>query len=235
MSICAKSKIFVLVGSPGSGKGSFSEFCIKNFGWSQLSTGNLCRKHVSNNTEIGKHIDFVLKSGKLVSDNIIFDMVREWLIEQINLGKSILLDGFPRNLVQAEALNSLLNEEAFRNICLFVVKFVVSDDIVIDRLCGRLVCKNKNCQAIYSSAKGSLSRPKNDMICDKCLKELEVRADDNIETIKERLKVYHEHEASLLDFYTKKEKNIIELDASMPIKNIFCSFEEAINLMGLDS
>jgi adenylate kinase len=231
MSGCAKSNIFVLIGPPGSGKGTFSDLCIKNFGWSQLSTGNLCRKHVSNNTEIGKQIDFVLKSGKLVSDDIIFDMVKEWLTEQINLGKSVLLDGYPRNLVQAQSLDRLLSEIKFENtFCIYVIRFAVSDDIVIERLCGRLVCKNKNCQAVYSIANGSVCRPKLDMICDKCLQELEIRTDDNVKTIKERLKVYHEHESALLGFYSEKEKNIIELDASLPIETFFNSFKDAIGV-----
>jgi adenylate kinase len=230
MRICAKSNIFVLVGPPGSGKGSFSDLCIKTFGWSQLSTGNLCRKHISNNTEIGKHIDFVIKSGKLVSDSIIIDMVKEWLVEQLDFGKSVLLDGYPRNLNQAKALDGLLNEKKFNNVCFYVVRFIVSDDIVVDRLCGRLVCKNKNCQAVYSTAQGSKSRPKSDMVCDKCSEQLEVRADDNLKTIKERLKVYHEHEGALLSFYTENKKNIIELDASMPIDKFFNNFKKVVGL-----
>lgn len=230
MSICAKSNVFVLVGPPGSGKGSFSDLCIKKFGWSQLSTGNLCRKHISNNTEIGKHIDFVIKSGKLVSDNIIIEMVKGWLIEQLDLGKSVLLDGFPRNLIQAKALSELLREEKFNNIGFYVIEFVVSDDIVIDRLCSRLVCKDKNCQAIYSIAKGSCFEPKNNMICDKCSGQLETRADDNIKTIQERLKVYHEHEGALLSFYIENKNNIIEIDASKPIEKTFNNFKEIIGL-----
>lgn len=230
MSICAKSNIFVLIGSPGSGKGSFSDLCIKNFGWSQLSTGNLCRKHIATGTEIGKHIDFTIKSGKLVSDAVIVEMVKEWLTEQLNFGNNVLLDGYPRNLIQAKALQDMLDASGFDKKCFHVVKFTVSDEVVLNRLTSRLVCKDKNCQAVYSVAKGSALQPKIDMVCDRCSGQLEIRADDNVETIKERLRVYSDHEGALLGFYKNNNKNLIELDASMPIDDVFNSFKNIVGL-----
>lgn len=223
-----KSNVFVLLGPPGSGKGSFSSLCINNFGWEQLSTGNLCRKHIADKTEIGKHIDFIIKSGKLVGDDVIIEMVKGWIFEQLESGKSILLDGYPRNIAQAKALGLLLEQEFFKGVRFFVVDFVVSDDTVIQRLTTRLVCKNKSCQAVYSAVKGSGLEPKIEFVCDKCSGELEIRVDDNVETIKERLKIYHENADGLLNFYKENKKDIIELDASLPIESVFSSFKKAL-------
>jgi len=227
-----KSKIFVLVGPPGSGKGSFSNLCIKEFGWKQLSTGNLCRKHIAKKTEIGKQIDFVLKSGKLVSDSIIIDMVNQWLEEQLDLGETVILDGYPRNLKQAEALQKFLGqEEAYKSVVCKVVEFVVSDDTVINRLCSRAICENKECQAVYSLVEGSSLNPKKDMECDVCSSSLYIRPDDKPDAVKERLRIYHEHADALLDFYREKGFKILELGASGSLADIFESFKKKESIL----
>jgi len=226
----AKNEIFVLVGSPGSGKGSVSHLCIKEFGWEQLSTGDLCRKHIAEQTEIGKEIDFAIKSGKLVSDSIIVDMVNKWLIDQIESGANVLLDGYPRNLAQAEALDAFLKDEKFADIGLRIIKFAVPDEVVVDRLCNRCICSNKDCQAVYSMAKDSPCKPKEDMVCDACASPLHVRSDDTIETIKERLSIYHEYEDSMLDFYTRKGNEILKVDATKPLVEVFESFKKVVGL-----
>ena len=223
-----ENKVFVFIGSPGSGKGSISELCVNQFGWKQLSTGDILRKHIEEQTEIGKHVDFTIKSGKLVNDSIVIEMVNEWLVQQLESGRSIILDGYPRNIVQAEALDSFLKEK-FQDANLHVVRFVVPDEVVVERLCNRYVCQNKECQAIYSMAPGSSHRPKKDMICDKCSSALVQRADDKKESIRERLKVYHEHEKKMLDFYGKKLK-IIEIDAQNPLDVVFENFKTALNV-----
>jgi len=224
----AKNNVFVLLGAPGSGKGSLSAVCVERLGWKQLSTGNLCRKHIAEQTEIGKEIDFVLKSGKLVSDNIIIDMVNQWLAEQLSLGNSIILDGYPRNLIQAKALDDFLQEEKYKEIGCKVVRFNVSDDVVIERLSNRRVCQNKSCQAVYSVMSDSPLRPKKDMVCDVCSGPLEIRNDDRPEVIKERLKGYHEHENLLLDFYKKTGHNTIEIDATKPLGEVFDIFKKKV-------
>ncbi|MFC1842772.1 adenylate kinase family protein [Candidatus Dependentiae bacterium] len=232
MSMSAKGDIFVLVGPPGSGKGSFSGLCIKNFGWKQLSTGNLCRKQIAQQTEIGKQIDLVLKSGKLVNDGIIVDMVNQWLAKQLGRDKSILLDGYPRNLAQAKALDDFLKQEEFKDVGFYVVRLVVSDDVVVNRLGGRAVCQNKDCHAVYSIIEGSELRSKNNKMCDLCESPLEIRNDDEPEAIKERLKVYHENESALLGFYKDKGQLVFEIDASMPLDEVFDSFKKMAGLEG---
>ena len=226
----AKNNVFVLLGAPGSGKGTVSAMCIENFGWKQLSTGNLCRKHIAEQTEIGKQIDFVLKSGKLVSDSIIIDMVNQWLSEQLSLGKTVLLDGYPRNSVQAKALDDFLQEDTHKQVGFAVVKLEVPDDVVVGRLSNRRVCQNKSCQAVYSVAENSGCKPKHDMVCDKCGTALEIRNDDKPEVVAERLRVYREHERALLDFYKAQGQNIITISAGRPLGEVFDSFKKKVGL-----
>jgi len=224
-----KSDIFVLVGPPGSGKGSVSGLCIQEFGWKQLSTGNLCRKHIAEQTEIGKQIDFILKSGRLVSDDIIIDMVNEWLAEQLDLGVTVILDGYPRNVVQANALQRFLEQEAYNSVPFYVVEFIIPDSVVIDRICNRAICKNRDCQAVYSLVKGSSLRPKRDMMCDLCDNSLYVRPDDTLGAVKERLKVYHEHADALLSFYKSKGFDVACVDATKPLEDVFKGFKKLVS------
>ena len=104
-------KIIVFLGAPGSGKGALSRLCIESFGWKQLSTGNLCRKHVSEGTALGQQIDFALKSGTLVSDDVIIAMGREWIEQEIEGAEGLILDGFPRTVVQATGFLKFFDEK----------------------------------------------------------------------------------------------------------------------------
>ena len=126
----ATKQLVIFLGPPGSGKGSLSQLCVENFGWKQLSTGYLCRKHIKEQTEIGKQIDFLIKSGKLISDKLIIDMVEQWLQESMRQSSFIILDGFPRNIAQAEAFHEIIDKKlSFFKIEIF--KLFVSDEIVV--------------------------------------------------------------------------------------------------------
>jgi len=228
-----KSSVFVLIGPPGSGKGSVSGLCIKEFGWKQLSTGNLCRKHIAQQTEIGKQIDFVLKSGKLVSDDIIVNMVNQWLAEQLDLGETVILDGYPRNVAQAEALQRFLGQKAYKSAPFHVIEFAIPDSVVVDRLCRRAICENRDCQTVYSLIEGSRLRPKKEMVCDECSSSLDVRPDDTPQAVKERLKVYHEHAQALLSFYRERGLKVLEVDASKPLNDVFDSFKKKAGVQDL--
>lgn len=216
------------MGPPGSGKGSLAKKCIDMFGWMQVSTGNLCRKHIAEKTEIGKEIDLIIKSGKLIDDVLITRMVMDWLEGHANKTEGIILDGYPRTKAQAllfdERLGNYLPEIKQQ-----VVLFRVSDDIVVNRICDRLVCSNKNCQTAYSSKPDSPLLPKNKGLCDVCGGELHRREDDSEVTIRKRLEVYHKHEHELLNFYRNSGQKIIELDATHSLQKIFENFVRMIS------
>jgi len=214
--------IYIFMGPPGSGKGTLADRCVKEFSWASLSTGALCRKHISEHTEIGKQIDFILKSGKLISDQLVSAMVEQWLVEQGSRYQAVILDGYPRTEVQVGLFHTLLKTK-FPNLCVRIVKLKVSDDEVVNRLSNRLVCTNKNCQAIYSSRAGNDLAPKVDMICDKCGSPLEIRGDDTPEVIRNRLAIYHQHDLSKA--FKAAGFTIDEICAEKPFEEVFADFK----------
>ncbi len=212
------------MGPPGAGKGSLATRCVHELGFDQLSTGNLCRKHISEGTQIGKQIDFAIKSGKLVSDELITDMVGEWLDQKVVGTQTVILDGFPRTVAQASGLLNIL-QERFGDNRLRVIKLEIKNEQVIERIVGRALCSNKECQAVYSLHSGSPLGPQKEMICDLCESSLIKRSDDTIEVIQERLAVYYHHEKDLLDFFAEQGQEIIELEVERPLEDIFGDFK----------
>lgn len=215
--------VFIFIGPPGSGKGSLSQQCIKKLGWNQLSTGALCRKHINEKTEIGKKIDFAIKSGKLVSDELVVAMVQEWLLDNAQSFNALILDGFPRTVAQAEALHKLLFEkvDSYR---LNIIKLFISDETVIKRISGRLVCKNNDCQTVYSEFCNILG-PSQPMTCDNCMDDLIRRNDDALAAVQDRLKTYHLHEKKLIEFYDKNGFVIKHVDVEKPLNQVFEEFQ----------
>lgn len=221
--------IFVFIGPPGSGKGSLSNLCVRQLNWVQLSTGNLCRKHIVEQTDIGKEIAIAIKSGKLISDSLITSMVESWLAEQIEYVPAVILDGFPRAVAQAEALDKAIKQK-FNGLTLCIVKFSISDDQVISRLTGRLICRNSDCQAVYSSHADSMLQPKKAMVCDHCAHDLTQREDDEAHAIRERLSIYHKYTHDLLNFYHGTGQQVFELNAEVPPTQIFEDFKKIVGL-----
>ena len=226
-----QKNVYVFIGPPGAGKGSLSQYCTVHLGWTQLSTGNLCRKNIAEKTKIGMEIDFALKSGKLVSDTLITDMVGQWFDQQISNSNisAIILDGFPRTVPQAEALQDLLQEK-LSFLKLNVVRLSLSDDVIITRLGSRYICANKECQAVYSVLPNSAMAPKNMGKCDKCSGSLLRREDDQKESVKERLVMYHKHEKALLDFYKKAGRSVIDVAVDKPLEKVFDEFKKLIDV-----
>jgi len=224
-----KKQVLVFIGPPGSGKGSLSKLCVQQFGWAQLSTGNLCRQHIAEQTEIGKEIAFAIKSGNLISDNLITSMVQEWLAEKIGTISGIILDGYPRTVAQARAFDEFVQNK-LSGLSLKIIRFYIPDEDLIARLSGRLVCTNKECQAVYSAIPGSLQQPKKPMICDVCGAALGQREDDQLASVRERLLIYHKHEQDLLTFYKNSGKDIISLNAGHPLEEVFKEFKRLLGL-----
>jgi adenylate kinase len=219
--------MFLFIGAPGSGKGSLAQECISAFGWKQLSTGNMCRKHISEQTKVGKEIDFAIKSGKLIADDLVTAMVAEWIEHEAASARGVILDGFPRTVAQAQALDNFLDNNQDWKLC--IVRFIVSDETIIDRLSKRYICQNKECQAVYSSNDQIFFNDKT-QLCEICKGLLVRRKDDEPESIKERLAIYHKYENFLLQFYRDKGQEIKEINADRQLSDVFRDLKKAIGL-----
>lgn len=222
----SQKDIYIFIGPPGSGKGTLSQRCIKKFGWKQLSTGALCRKHIDEQTEIGKKIDFTIKSGKLISDELVVTMVKEWLLGNADYFDALILDGFPRTIAQAEALHNFVYSK-LHSFKLKIIKFFISDEIIVKRLVSRLICSNNDCQTVYSESCESLE-PSESMKCDSCNDVLIRRSDDTATAVRDRLKIYHMHEKHLLEFYQKSGFLINHVNVEKPLDDIFIDFQNLI-------
>ncbi len=192
-------------GPPGSGKGTLAAQLVEKGDYTVLSTGNLCRQHIAEKTEIGILIEKYIAAGELIPDDMVTKLVMQWLDEHKNQQKTIILDGFPRTKSQAELFLPL--QQALG--CPYkVVFFDIEDDEVVRRLTSRLVCGNKACQAVYSTV---AKPPKIAGKCDKCSADLVKRADDDEVVIRKRLAVYATHKQELLDFYTQTQLPVVRL------------------------
>jgi adenylate kinase len=212
--------LYIFFGPPGAGKGTLSQLCVKRLGWQQLSTGALCRQHIASGTQVGKQIDFAIKSGKLIDDALIVSMVNEWLDQDFNKNSAVILDGFPRTIKQAELLLHFLASSK-QSCSLKVICLKLSDEEIIKRLSKRMMCSNAACQMVFSLNPASGLMPHTCDRCDECGAPLIKRQDDAIESIEERLHIYHEHANPLLLFYEKMKLSIIEIDAHKSFDEIF--------------
>lgn len=186
----------VLLGAPGAGKGTQAKMLIEKYKIPQISTGDILRKAVADGTPLGKEAKVIMDKGELVPDKIVLGLVEE-RVKQDDCKKGFILDGFPRNTAQAEALDKMLNAMGLPIDSALSVD--VPKDDLMKRLTGRRTCKN--CQQMYNVY---YSPPKKDVVCDKCGGELFQRGDDKEDTIKKRLDVYDAQTAPLIDYYNKK-------------------------------
>ena len=227
-----KSTMYILLGAPGSGKGTLSERCIDLLGFKHLSTGNLFRHHISTNTAIGQKVNELIKAGGMVPDEIVVDMVRQELISVVTTvgQQSLFLDGFPRSEQQTKILLAMIKEPTFNNLDVKVVHlWLPSLDIVVDRLTSRVICSNKDCQATYS-IKDFNDAEKTAMICKKCGGELIKRSDDEVDAIRKRLEIYEKSEKEILDQFALAHIPIIRLDATGQVKDLYQKFVQQIGM-----
>jgi adenylate kinase len=186
--------IVILMGPPGSGKGTQAARLTKDLSIPHISTGDLFRENMNQKTPLGEKAKGFINDGKLVPDELVIDMLKD-RISRPDCVKGYLLDGFPRTLPQAEAYESLVP----RGVHVIVLNLDVPDDVIVKRIEGRRSCKNcGNIHNIYFSA------PAKEGICDKCGGALSQRADDNAEVVQERLRVYHSQTKPLIAYYEKK-------------------------------
>ena len=196
----------ILLGAPGAGKGTQAELLVKQLSIPAISTGNMLREAIANGTELGKQVKKIMDEGSLVPDDVILDIVAE-RVSRDDCAKGFILDGVPRTLAQAEALE-------LRNIRIdHVVSIEIDDSEIEGRMTGRRVCSK--CGASYHVV---ANPPKAEGICDQCQGELIIRKDDTAETVRHRLNVYHAQTEVLKDFY--KERGKLRLvEGNQPIED----------------
>ena len=190
--------VLIMLGAPGTGKGTVANILKDKLGIPQVSTGDIFRKHIKEQTELGKLADKYISKGQLVPDEVTIDLVKNRLQDD-DVKNGIILDGFPRTVAQAEALDKIL-EEQDRKVDM-VINLTTPKEEIIERIVNRRICSNPECKTIYNLI---LNPPKQEGICDKCGSKLIQRDDDNRETVESRLKNYFEVTSPLVDYYTKK-------------------------------
>ena len=202
----------VFLGAPGVGKGTQADRVTARFGWPKISTGDLLREAVRNQTPLGLEAKKSMDAGKLVPDSVVIGMVRDKLAEPL-CRNGFVLDGFPRTVTQAEELNGILTEKKLS--LDRVINFRVSRQDVVNRLSGRRSCPK--CQSVYHVA---FAAPKINGQCDRCGAGLIQRSDDKPETIEARLKVYDEQTAPLIAYYENKQ-TLSDLDGSGDMAHVY--------------
>ncbi len=197
----------IFLGAPGAGKGTQAEIIAGKLNIPTISTGNIIREALANGTEMGLKAKAFIEAGKLVPDDVVIGIIKERLAED-DCNGGFILDGFPRTIPQAEALDNM------GIIIDKVVDIDVPDENIVNRMSGRRVCK-----ACGSSYHIENKKPKVEGVCDNCGGELQIRKDDAPETVLDRLNVYHEQTEPLKDFYAKCGK-LRSVEGTAPITEI---------------
>ncbi|MFC1845737.1 adenylate kinase family protein [Candidatus Dependentiae bacterium] len=220
-----KQYVIIFLGPPTSGKTTLSKWCVEKLKWGYLATEHLCNHYATKKTEIGKQINAAVKSGQLVPDSIILPIVDEQLEHHLRTSSCVILEGFPRTIAQAEALDSLLGNHN-QQPKLIVIKLIAQDETIIERINNRYICPT--CNKSYFLTKNSPLTPQKEMTCDHCLTPLTRKKDDAEKPISKRLATYRKYESTMLDFYKNKGHNIveftIELDLNNPLEKQFATF-----------
>ncbi len=214
-----KSLNLVLIGPPGSGKGTQAELLREKNGFVHYSTGEVFRDHIRRKTAVGTKVEGFVTSGKLVPDEVVIEVVNSFLAE--NAGKPILFDGFPRTIPQAQGLDKVLAANSLKVDLAVLVD--LADDEVVKRLTARRQCRN--CGRIYNL---TFKPPKVAGVCDECGGELYQRKDDTEAVIRDRLSTYHKQTEPVLHFYAEQGK-LKRIDGALGRDKVY---EEILKLIG---
>ena len=209
----------ILLGPPGAGKGTQAAKIVEKYGIPHISTGDIFRENIKKGTELGKKAQEYMNRGELVPDDLVIEIATTRLLED-DCKNGFLLDGFPRTVYQAEKLDEFLDshDSKIDN----VIDIAVGKDELIERLTGRRVCKA--CGASFHIVN---IPPKQEGICDYCGGELIQRADDNLETVTNRIDVYEAQTMPLIDYY-EKAGNLAHIDGSTGLENVFADIVSAL-------
>mgnify|MGYP000027826825 CR=1 FL=1 len=197
MTTNTRARHIILIGAPGAGKGTQATVLSGMLGIPHVSSGDLFRDNLKRETPLGLQAKSYMEKGELVPDDVTVAMVRDRLSQADCNDRGAILDGFPRTVEQARALDEVLAQDGKKIDT--VIYFQVSEAALVERLTGRRICRN--CQAVYHTL---FNPPKVEGVCDVCGGELYQRADDQPETVKNRLQVYFEQTLPLIDFYKQK-------------------------------
>lgn len=202
----------VILGPPGAGKGTQAEYIVEKYNIPHISTGDIFRENIKNNTELGKKAKSYMDKGLLVPDELVIALVEDRLNKE-DAKEGFLLDGFPRTVAQAVSLDSILdkNDDKLTK----VINISVDPEILIERAVGRRVCKT--CGMTYHV---KFNPPKEEGICDKDGTKLIQRDDDTEETVKTRISVYFDQTAPLIDYY-RAQNLLIDIDGAKDIDKVF--------------
>ncbi|MER5731402.1 adenylate kinase [Streptomyces sp. NPDC002138] len=202
----------VLVGPPGAGKGTQATVLAETLSIPHISTGDLFRANISQKTELGRRAQSYMSKGDLVPDEVTIDMAKDRM-EQPDAANGFLLDGFPRNVSQAEALDDILKAQGIKLDA--VLDLEVEEDEVVKRIAGRRTCRNDNKHIFHIDYKP----PKVDGVCDVCGGELYLRDDDSEATVRNRLDVYHTQTEPIIDYY-KAQGLLVTIPALGEVKDV---------------
>lgn len=197
--------IIIMLGAPGTGKGTVASMLSEKLEIPQVSTGDIFRKNIAEQTELGKLADSYISKGNLVPDDVTIKIVEDRL-QQDDVKNGIILDGFPRTIKQAEELDSILQRQNKK--VDMVINLTTPKEEIIERIVNRRVCSNQECKAVYNMI---LNPSKVEGICDKCGSKLIQRKDDNVETVESRIDTYLKNTSPLIDYYTKQNKILTEV------------------------
>lgn len=192
----------VIFGPPGSGKGTQASALCERYGMTHVSTGDMLREAVSKGSDLGRQAQSIMADGKLVPDELVGGIVREKIAQLIDDGQGILFDGYPRNLDQAQFLDTALNE--LHTAVDHVPVLEIPREELVKRIRGRRLCSNPDCDGSYNI---HYMPPEKPGICDKCGQELIQRKDDNEDTLRRRLDIYDQQTLPILQHY--QEKNLL--------------------------
>jgi adenylate kinase len=205
------SKIIVIIGAPGAGKGTQSRLLSEKYGYPQISTGDILREMARADTPLGRKIKETMVAGQLVSDDILAEVILA-RTSQPDCENGYILDGYPRTLNQAHLLEELARKQRKQ---VYLVRVIVSEEVLFKRLTGRRTCSK--CGEIYNVY---LRPPKAEGVCDLDGAPLTQRSDDNPESVSRRFEEYRQSTAPLIDYY-RQSGRLIEVDGELPVEEVF--------------
>lgn len=212
--------VIILLGPPGSGKGTHAGPLSEHLSLPHISTGDLFREQIRKNTPLGQKVKVFLDNGHLVPDEFVVDMLFDRM-QSADCAHGCILDGFPRTVFQAKALDARMG----KNSRIIALNLNVPDSVLIERITGRLICKE--CKKPYHKR---FDPPRQANVCDVCGGSLYTRNDDQETIVRNRLKVYHDESQPLIEYYAKKKEALHEIDGQNSKEVVFRDILEALSL-----